>query len=92
MPDDAAAAGLALDDTQFQVLNAICLKKMATIGSVADATELPAVEVEAALETLQGRGLVEPARVRVKDEGVVVKLLVLKLPLHVGFDFGSECL
>lgn len=61
MSGDAASAHLELDDVQFQVLNAICLKKMAATGEVADATGLSAPDVEAALQTLEGHGLVAAA-------------------------------
>lgn len=50
-----------LDDIQFLVLNAICLKKMAGVGNVADACDLPVADVEAALEMLEKRGLVAGA-------------------------------
>lgn len=58
---DAAEAPAGLDLTEFQVLNAIVLKKMASVGGVADACNLSVGQVEAALEALQARGLVAGA-------------------------------
>lgn len=64
MPAGAADAGLGLEDPQLQVLNAICLKKMANVGEVADATGLSVTDVEAALGILEGHGLVAGAAAR----------------------------
>lgn len=59
MVDAADAAGLDL--TEFQVLNAIVVKKMASVGGVADACDLSVGQAESAVEALQARGLVAGA-------------------------------
>lgn len=58
---DAAHAARELDETQFQVLNAIVLKKMASVGGIADACELSVDEVASAVQALAARGLVAAA-------------------------------
>ena len=58
---DAAHVALELDESQFRVLNAIVLKKMASVGGVADACALSVDVVTAAMQDLQGHGLVAAA-------------------------------
>jgi hypothetical protein len=53
-----AATGGSLDRPQFEVLNSIVLKKMASAGSVSSATGLPLTEVNGVMADLERDGLI----------------------------------